>query len=154
MEKRINTIQTSINHEKKPWTNWWTPVANLWAPWEKPMNKCKCKISVPKMSSWYILAPKCAKKKQRAPDPGSSHVFVTKVLLPDDAAPGISATLAKTIHLVHVNVCSYFCWSLNPTFALSPCRFPQSFLIPIFVLFDMCFPSLSPVRWCQQCFAA
>ena len=53
------------------------------------------------------LAP-CGKKKKRAPDSGSSPVFVTKVLLPDDAAPGISATLAKTMHLVHVNVCSYF----------------------------------------------
>ena len=62
--------------------------------------------------------------------PGSSHVFrpLTKELLPNDAAPGVSATLAKTIHSVHVSICffvdPYLCFFVYPTFAHSTCSFP------------------------------
>ena len=42
---------------------------------EKPMNKCKCKISVPKCSHWHILAPKWMRQIARKCAPGS-HFFV------------------------------------------------------------------------------
>lgn len=45
----------------KPWTNRWKPAKKSMSTLEKPMNKCKCKISVPKCSHWHILAPTCAK---------------------------------------------------------------------------------------------
>lgn len=69
----------------------------------------------------------------RQSDPGS-YFFrpLTKEFLPNDAAPGISATLAKTIHSVHVSIYIYMLKCLlipiyvffNPALALSTCRFP------------------------------
>ena len=171
----MKTIQTSIKHHLnkwKPWTNRWKPAKKSMSTLEKPMNKCKCKISVPKCSHWHILAPHM-RQIARQSDPGS-YFFVLWPksffqMMPLQAFLQHLQRLYIQFMLVYIYMLKCLLIPIyvffNPALALSTCRSSLNvFVDPYLYVFCLrlilvwsqkmlCLIPCPLVPWYQQCFA-
>ena len=168
MEEMMNAIQVFDKHHgknnEKPRTNRETSETSINTLTRKPINKCKCKISVPKCSTWCVLYPKYTKKQGNMPQ-GSYHFSVLWPKTCFQMMP-LQAFL-QHMQRLYIQFAFYFCWSLFMFFWTSvrmwqPLHSPhvvsltQCFFDPCVYVLDplnsYLFWSLKKLFWCLSLF--